>query len=234
MATHKAVSKRSLIFPYVVDLVGPFVAYLVVRWLGAPGLWALTAGGCVAAFSTTVNTIRRKGLDRVGVLVLLELALSVVLLVAVRDNRLLLIRPSFYTALASLYFLSTLAGERPVTFDGARMVAAQGDPVREAAFDQLWEQSAEFRRIHRLMTVGLALALFADSALRVVIVYTFPFERAAWLGNVPHVAAVVLFIAASALAGRRFRRLAQEQMGGAIASHVVPPRVTSASTIRRG
>ena len=211
---HKPAGNSTVFLPYVVDTVGPFAAYLVVHWFGAPALWALTAGGCVAGFSTAVNTIRRKGLDRFGVLVLLELALSIVLLLLVRDARLMLIRPSFYTALASVYILGTLLGSRPATFDGARIVAAKGDPAREAVFEQVWEQSEEFRRTHRLMTAGLSFALLADSILRGVIVYRFQLEHSAWLSNVPHLAAVLLFVVASAMAGRRFRRIVHEHVQG--------------------
>lgn len=66
-----------------------------------------------------------------------------------------------------------------------------------------------------MVTVGFGLGLFADSVLRAIIVYRVPFEESAWLSNVPHVTAMVLMIGASALAGRRFRRLAEKAMAGA-------------------
>src|SRR5439155_2213860 len=93
--------------PYAMDVVGPFVAYLVVRAFGASAMWALSIAGVLAGASTVVNSVRRGALDAVGALVMLELVASVVLLATVRDARLLLIRPSFYTGLAAAYLLAS-------------------------------------------------------------------------------------------------------------------------------
>jgi hypothetical protein len=65
------------------------------------------------------------------------------------------------------------------------------------------------------VTFGFGLALVADSVLRVVIVYCYPVERSAWLSNVPHVVAIILIIAASALAGRTFKRLVESSQSNA-------------------
>lgn len=203
---------RRVWLPYLVDVAGPFLAYVVVQRFGLAAVWALTAGGGVAAISTTVNTIRRKGLDRVGILVLLELGVSIAVLLGTRDPRLLLVRPSFYTGAAACYLLTTLAGRRPLTFDGAKVMAAQGGPARLAAYERAWDDSAEFRRTHVLVTLAFALVLAVDSVLRVLIVFRTPVTRAAWLSNVPHVVGIVLFVAVSALAGRRFARIVDGEM----------------------
>ena len=196
-----------MLVPYLVDVVGPFVAYAIVHWLGAPAFWALTAGGLVAGTSTAINTVRRRGLDPVGMLVVLEIGVSIVLLVEVRDPRLMLIRPSFYTAMAAAYLLYTAAMGKPLTFEAARPMATQGDPARNASYDHAWAVSSEFRRTHTLVTIGIGVALIVDSILRVLIVYTTPVDRSMWLSNVPHTVAMILFIVVSALAGRRFKRL---------------------------
>lgn len=198
--------------PYLFDLVGPFAAYFVVQAFGVGGFWALTAAGAVAAISTLANTIRKKGIDAVGLLVIIEIVASLVILVFVRDTRLMLIRPSFYTALASVYLgVSAFVG-KPLSYAGSRQMAAKGGPARIAAYERAWERSAEFRQTHRGVTFAFAVCLAVDSILRVVIVYTSGLERAAWLSNVPHVSAMLLMIVCSAMAGRRFHRLVDEQM----------------------
>jgi hypothetical protein len=63
-----------------------------------------------------------------------------------------------------------------------------------------------------MVTLGFGLALLVDSVLRVLVVYRLPLERAAWLSNVPHVTAMVLMIAVSALAGRKFKRLVDREV----------------------
>jgi hypothetical protein len=206
-------NQRNVLIPYFVDIVGPFVAYAIVHWLGAPAFWALTAGGLVAGTSTAINTVRRRGLDSVGVLVLLEILVSMALLVRMHDERLMLIRPSFYTLVAAVYLLYTAAAGKPLTFEAARPIATKGDPARNASYDQAWATSAEFRRVHTMVTTGFGIALIADSILRVLIVYTTPVDRSMWLSNVPHTVAMILFLIVSAMAGRRFKKLVARAQG---------------------
>jgi hypothetical protein len=207
----KEPSLAKLWLPYLLDIVGPFVAYLIVHAFGGRAIWALTVGGAVAGASTLVNSIRRKGLDAVGGLVLLEIAASIALLAFVRDARLLLIRPSVYTGVAAIYVMSSAFAGRPLSYAGSRPMAARGGPARLAAYERAWERSAAFRHTHRMVTFALGLGFAVDAVLRVLIVYTAPLERAAWLSNVPHAAAIVLMAASCALAGRRFSRLVDEQ-----------------------
>lgn len=208
----KPVSKWSLWSPYVFDVAGPFVAYLLVKMIGAPAAWAMTVAGTVAGLSAAVNTVRRGKIDAVGALVLLEIVVSLLLMIFIRDQRLMLIRPSFYTAMAAVFLLSSAMAGKPLSFAGSRHMAAAGGPARLAAFERTWEKSAEFRRTHRSVTFGFGLALALDSILRIVIVYEAPTDRAPWLSNVPHVAAIILFVIISALAGRKFSRLVDEHM----------------------
>lgn len=197
---------------YFFDIVAPFAVYFIVHWFGAKAFWALTAGGLAAGTSTIVNSARRKSLDAVGVLVMIELAASITFLLVLRDSQLLLIRPSFYTGIASIYLAFSVFAGHPLSFDGAKPMAAKGGPERLAAYERAWKDSAEFRRTHNIVTLGFALAFFADSILRILIVYKFPLERSVWLSNVPHVAAIILIIAVSALAGRTFKRIVDEQL----------------------
>jgi hypothetical protein len=208
--TDKAPATVQKIFlPYFFDIVAPFLAYFVVHRFGARTILALTVGGLIAAASTAANTIRRKGLDRIGMLVILEIVASIVMVLVIDDARLLLIRPSFYTAVAAVYLIYTVFAGRPLSYDGARPMATQGDPVRMEAYEKLWDQSAEFRQMHRMVTFGFGLAFMADSILRIIIVYGLPIERSAWLSNVPHTTTMLLLVALSAMAGRRFQRIGE-------------------------
>jgi hypothetical protein len=208
-------STRRAWMPYVVDVVAPFAAYVAVRAFGIGATWALSIAGVLAGATTLVNSVRRRSLDALGALVLLELLVSLVLLAVVRDARLLLIRPSFYTGVASIYLIASSLSNTPVSFVGARPMAARGGSERLAAYERAWERSPEFRRTHRMVTAGFGAALAVDSVLRVLIVYRTPLERAAWLSNVPHTAAIVLLVVCSALAGRRFSRLVDAEMQAA-------------------
>jgi len=212
MAQATPPSNWTLIRPYVFDIGGPLIGYAVAHAFGAPGIWAMTAAGIIAALSTAINSVRRKGLDAVGLLVLAEIAAGVAVTLFLRDPRLQLIRPSLYTALASVFMIASAASGRPLTYAGARTMAARGGEARLAAYERTWQSSTEFRRTHFWVTLGFGLCLAVDSVLRVIIVYGAPLERAMWLSNVPHATALILFFITSALAGRRFSRLVDEQV----------------------
>jgi hypothetical protein len=198
--------------PYLLDIVAPLVAYVVMQALGVGAMWALSIAGVLAGATTLVNSVRRRALDPLGTLVLLELLVSVVLLAVTRDAKLLLIRPSFYTGIAAVYLVTSSLSSTPVSYVGARPMAARGGSERMAAYERAWAHSPQFRRTHRMVTAGFGVALAVDSVLRVLIVYRTPVARAAWLSSVPHTAAIVLMVACSALAGRRFSRLVDSEM----------------------
>jgi hypothetical protein len=205
-------SHWTLIRPYALDIAGPFIGYAVAHTFGATGIWAMTAAGAIAGLSTAINSIRRKGLDAVGLLVLAEIAAAIAVTVYMGDSRFLLIRPSIYTAIASAFLIASALSGRPVSYAGARTMAARGGEARLAAYERTWHSSAEFRRAHFWVTLGFGLCLAVDSVLRIIIVYSTSVERAVWLSNMPHVTALVLLFISSALAGRRFSRLVDEQV----------------------
>jgi hypothetical protein len=209
------VTPRRLILSYVLDVLGPLLAYLLAQALGARAGWALMAGGAVAGAVTLLNTVRRKGLDALGALVLVEMAAAAAVLLLVRDQRLLLLRPALYTAIAGIYLAGTVLVGRPASVAGARVMAAQGGAARAAAYDRAWERSLPFRRTHQLVTLGFGVALLVDAAQRTAIVLGSPLSRALWLSKVPHAATMGLVLLVSALAGRRFKRLVEEQMRAA-------------------
>ena len=197
-----AVSQRKIFIGYAVDISGPLAAYWLTRKLGIPIFWGLALGSIIAVISTAVNSIRHRRIDAVGILVLLELITSIVLLFYLNDPRLLLIRPSIYTGIAAIYLMVNAFSSQPISFQSSRAIATKGDPIRTAAFEQAWRDLPQFRRAHKMLTFGWGFASMVDSILRVVIVYRFPVDRAAWLSNLPHTAAIVVMLGVSALFGR--------------------------------
>jgi len=164
-------NRLRLFLPTLLDIVVPVVAYFALRALGADQFWALTLAGVGTGLSALVNTVRRRKLDWIGILVLLEVALSAALLFTTNDPRVVAIKPAFYTALAGCYFLFTCVVGKPVVYLAAAPIATGGDPVRTDAYHRAWDESATFRSRERFMTVAFAAALLAESVLRVWIVY---------------------------------------------------------------
>ncbi len=213
--THTAVpqiSARKYFVGALYDAFAPVVTYFVLHALGVPGLVCLVFGIVAAVGTTAVQTVKQRKLDKFGVLVIVETTIAIVLQFTLKDPRLLLIKPSFYSLAGAVYLAWTAFGDRPLTYDGARPMATQGDPVRMEAYERAWQRSAPFRSLHRVATLGWSLAFLADAVLRVVVVYTVPMGRALWLSNVPHIAAIVLLVGFSAMIGRRAKPIVDAQV----------------------
>jgi hypothetical protein len=195
-------SERKILLGYLVDVFAPLAAWWVTRWLGIPMFWGLALGIGIAVVSTGINTFRRGKMDAVGVLVLLEMGASMALLFWLPSPKMLLIRPSFYSGIAAFYLMGSAFAARPLSLEGSKPMATKGDPVRTAAWERAWTEMPQFRMAHRVLTFGTGLALLTDALLRVVVVYEFPLDRAAWLSHLPHIAAGVILSVAWALFGR--------------------------------
>jgi hypothetical protein len=196
------ISERKIFIGYGVDILGPLVAYWLTHWLGIPVFWGLALGGVIAIGSTVFNSIRRNRVDALGVLVLLEIAASIALLFYGSDARLLLIRPSFYTGIAAIYLMVSAFTAKPLSFEASKPMATKGNPARIAAWEKAWKELPQFRLAHKRLTFGWGLAAMADAVLRVVVVYRFPPDRAAWLSNLPHAAAIMIMLGVSVIFGR--------------------------------
>lgn len=141
---------------------------------GAGTTASIVAGTSVTAVCTgLLLRADRRPPDRFALLVLAELAISVILASVSSDPRFILARPAAYSAVAGIYMFTTLRA-KPFMMGVTRPFASEGNPVRAAAFDRAWHQSARFRAAERMMTVSLAITLLAESALRVITVYRLP------------------------------------------------------------
>jgi hypothetical protein len=217
-------AKPSAVFlGYAIDVVAPMAVFFVLNRLGVPPLWSLLLGSAIALGSTIINTLRRRRIDRVGVLVLIEIAISIALLFVWRDPRFLLAKPSLYTAIAGVYLIATSFRGKPLTYDGALQMGTSGDPLRAAAFARSWEQVPQFRITLRVASLGWGVACLVDAVLRVVVVYRAPLERAVWLSNLPHLVAIAILMGFSALMGRRTHRIVDEQLHRMNAEQVSAP-----------
>jgi len=195
-------SERRILLGYSADVFGPLAAWWMARWLGISVFWGLALGTGIALVSTVINTARRGKMDAVGGLVLLEMTASMGMLFWLHSPRMLLIRPSFYSGIAAVYLMASAFKAKPLTLEGSKPFATKGDPVRTAAWERAWKDLPQFRMAHRMMTFGFGVALMVDAVLRVMVVYRYPVDRAAWLSNLPHMAAIGIIVIVSALFGR--------------------------------
>ena len=151
------------------------VVTLGVWAAGYPDTTAIAAGTVLLAIAQGIRMMRSdRKLDGFALLVLLELAATILLTLMSHNPRMLLIRPSFYTAIASIYVFSTLWSERPFMMQITKPMATDGDPIRAEAFERAGRESVRFRRAEQGMTASLGIVLFSEALLRVWTVLSHP------------------------------------------------------------
>jgi hypothetical protein len=163
-------------------------------WGGLSDTWSIVVGTVVLAVAVLPMLLTSRRIDGFALLVLFEVAVSVVLVLVSDDPRFILVRPAFYTAIAGAYAIVTCFAGTPFMMEISRPMAAGGDPVRAAAFDRAWTTSAVFRRAERNMTLLLGVVLFAEAGLRVFAVYSQPETAVFHASVVSQIPAIVLLV----------------------------------------
>lgn len=177
--------------PMLIDVVLPVAGYHLLSACGLDDFWALTVAGLATAAHTLVTTVRRRRLDGIGALVVLEIALSLVLLAVTRDPRIVLLKPSFYTGVAGVFLLGTCVLGKPFTMDLTRPMAVGGDPVRAAAVDAATTHSAGYRREHVHLTSVWAVIWIVDAVVRAWIVLETDVATGVLAAQLPGLVALV-------------------------------------------
>ena len=201
--------------PLLLDIAVPIGGYFLLHALGLSDFWALTIAGAGTGITTVVNTARKRRLDGLGLLVVLEIALSVALLSLTRDPRVVLLKPAFYTAVGGLFALGTCVAGTPLVYETGKPFATKGDPRRLVAYEHAWQHSPAFRRALTQVTAGWGIGLLLMTAATVAIVLHFPATQIGSsfvLSQLPGIAVFIALIAFTRLRVRAVRRIVDDTM----------------------
>ncbi|HEY4452808.1 MAG TPA: VC0807 family protein [Pseudonocardiaceae bacterium] len=207
--------KPAVILPILLDVIVPIGGYFLLHALGMSDFWALTIAGAGTGVAAIVNTVRKRRLDSIGLLIVLEVALSVALLFLTRDPRILLLKPAFYTAVGGVFVLLTCVAGRPLVYETGKPFATKGDPVRLAAYEESWRESPRFRQVLTGVTVGWGIGFLLVSVATVAIVLHFPPDQVSGsfaLSQLPSIAVFIALIAFTRLRVRSIRPIVDERM----------------------
>jgi hypothetical protein len=177
----------------------PLAAYYGLRLAGQSETVALLAGAVLAALRIGWVAARHRKFDGVAALLTAVLAVGLVLSSVSGDARFLLVKESFGTAAAAVVLLVT-ARRDPLILVAVR---AGSNEQKRAEIDRLCAHVPEFRRSFVLMSVVWGIALLAEAALRVPLVYLLSADVVAGLSVVLLLAVIGLLSAWTAwYAGR--------------------------------
>ncbi|GAA3529675.1 hypothetical protein GCM10022222_10770 [Amycolatopsis ultiminotia] len=190
--------KMRAALPLLLDLVVPIGGYfLLSKVFGVDEFWALAISGTATGIGTVVNTVRARRIDAFGLLVLIELALSLALLALTVDPRIILLKPGFLIGVAGIYALVTCFVGKPLAYESGKPFATKGNPAMLSAYERAWDRSARLRKTIRSVTVVWALAFLADAVLRTIIVYSYrrqEIDQSFLLSQAPLIVLLVLAI----------------------------------------
>ena len=201
------------VLPYLLDFIVPLVAFYALTAAGVSSFWSLTIGGALTGVTSVVNTVRRRRLDGLGLLVIAEIALSLVLIATTRDPRLVLARSSLYLALAGIWVLASAVIRRPVTISTSKGFAAKDNGADGIlAVDWLTANSEPFMLIHRRLSALWGVMFLGYAVVRVVIIYHTTVARAVSVTEIPGIIAIGICLIASRQAGKRLAALVKERL----------------------
>ncbi len=192
--------KNSVLAGILIAMVSTAITVAAHYWSGSDRLAIALGTGVLAVLQGVALARRGRRLDGFALLVLVELAATIVLTSIGNNPRFVLIRPSFYTVIAAVYVLTTVRTPRPFMMQVSKPMAAAGDPVRAEAFERAGKESPRFRRAEQAMTVGFAVMLLAEAVLRVVTVFSHPDSSVLASSLWSHVPAIGLFVVYFAIA----------------------------------
>jgi hypothetical protein len=205
----KLYSKLHPFFLMLFDLLSPIFTYYILHLAGFRDFAALTAGGFVSGINAAVDVVRNRQAKSISILILILFVLSIALVFATQDARILLIKPSIFIAAAGVYVVfSTFS--RPILLDGMEPFATHGNPEKKEKWKSAWRDSKPFQRRVQIATLLSGLLLLLEAAARVIIVFALPVDVSVIVSNLPGVLLIVFF----ALIGRFYLKGAAEQAMG--------------------
>jgi hypothetical protein len=154
------------LLPALLEVALSFGLYYLLRAFGVGVFWALLAPGLAVGIITVVVTVRRARVDMIGLLVLCELAVTIVLTLTTQNARIAALREPAYFLIAGVFCLSTLFSRMPLTHASTSSMAGFGDPTREKAFELAWRNDPRYRLWQRLLTASLGLIMVVGAIVR--------------------------------------------------------------------
>jgi hypothetical protein len=150
------------------DVVGPLIAYALLRKAGLSAVTALIVSGALPAVGVAANAIQRRRLDIIGTVVLAGIVVGAVLGLVSHNARLVLLEGSVPTAVFGLACLSSLRAPKPLLFGFAHEFVGP-DSARGREMTRLW-QFTGYQRAYRVVTAAWGAGYLVEAAVRVAIV----------------------------------------------------------------
>jgi hypothetical protein len=181
----------------IVDVAMPVAAFYLLRAAGVDPIGALLLSGIPPALRVSVELVRERTLDKLGLVVMVSLALSALCAVSSDDPRGLLIRNALIGLPIAIWMLWSIRARRPLTYEvGTSLLTS-----REREMERAWSRSAGFRRVFRRLALAWGFGGLVNVAAGLAIALTLPVD------TVPGLDAAILAIGTLVLSALTFLAL---------------------------
>ncbi|MFI9253811.1 VC0807 family protein [Streptomyces sp. NPDC053069] len=193
---------RSALPAIAADLALPLLVYYAARALGAGQGPALLLSGAPPALRLVTGAVRQRRIDGMDLFVTVLLAAAALTTLIGGSTRILLFKDAALSLVVGGWVLGTGFTGRPLAFQlGQRL--HRGTAVRIRA--RMWQDSAEFRRGLRVLTVVWGVEQLLDGGIGTLAAATLPTDVVPLLGRVVSFLLFALAAAVTAAYARRFR-----------------------------
>lgn len=201
---------RTMITTMFLDVGLSVVAYYAASLLGASAYVSLLIGTIVAGLRTVWVAVAQRRIDLFSSFLMLLFGLGLGLSFLTGDPRLLLAKESVTTFCAGAALVGSCVLNRPLAYYAARRFAHSAGGEQQREFDATANDASLRRRWYQISLVW-GIGLLVDSVLRIVGVYTLPFDTAADCSQALMIVAFAGLIAWTLLTKRRAEQPAQTQ-----------------------
>jgi hypothetical protein len=175
--------------------------YYLLRAFGVGVFWALTVPAIAVAVVTIGVTVRRRQIDLIGLLVLLEIIATIAVSLATQSARIAAVREPVYVLIGGAFCLITLFYRRPFTHLSTSSMATFGDAKRERAFEQAWQEVPRYRMWQRLLTACFGTIMVVTAVIRIYLLFSVSDAQVAHAVNVSNTISIVMIVALLVVSG---------------------------------
>lgn len=188
----KAQSPLSGLLSLVMDIGLPLGSYYLLKnAFGVDVITALIVSGLVPAARTIWTTLRAGKPDQFALAVLVLTAVSIPITLLTGSPTFMLAKDGLGTATLGIYVGAMALRRQPVMTAAFKPFIANS-VKKAAAWDDFVANSTEFRDLLVRANMVWAIGFVVEVALRLVIVFTLPFDTAVWATNFPLFAAIIV------------------------------------------
>jgi hypothetical protein len=186
----KPESPLSRLLPLVLDIGLPLGSYYLLKAFGVDVITALVLSGLIPAARTIWTTLRAGKPDQFALAVLVVTVVSIPITLLTGSPTFMLAKDGLGTGALGVFLCVMALRNQPVMANGFRPFIAE-TVGKARAWDNLAANSPEFRSLLSRGTLVWGVGFLLEVALRLLIVFTLPFDTAVWATNIPLFAGIV-------------------------------------------